>query len=115
MRQPPGGKVISIGGYNQTKVVVAAGPVFFYIEIQKGNLALAGDTILENEVARIDMTPLEEERMGTGGLRDGGGEGGEKRAKEDSDRCQVKKRSEVLGHTATLHADGGVRRDNTRL
>ena len=61
MRQPPGGKVIIIGGYNQTKVVVAARPVFFYIEIQKGNLALAGDTILEHEVGRIDMTPREEE------------------------------------------------------
>ena len=41
VRQPPGGKVIIIGGYNQTKVVVAARPVFFYIGIQKGNLALS--------------------------------------------------------------------------
>ena len=38
--RPPGGKVISICGYNQTKVVVAAGPVFFYIEMHQGIGAL---------------------------------------------------------------------------
>merc|ERR1719186_1967742 len=58
--RPPGGKVISVCGCNSSQVVVAAGPALFYIEIQAGKLAQAGDTTLEHEVACIDMTPIEE-------------------------------------------------------
>ena len=57
---PPGDRIISVTGCNESQIVCAAGPILFYLEVKDGDLVLAGDTTLEHEVACIDITPLKD-------------------------------------------------------
>jgi DNA damage-binding protein 1 len=57
---PPGGKQISVCGSNAGQILVACGSVLFYLEVQLGKLSLRGESILEHEVACIDLTPIED-------------------------------------------------------
>jgi DNA damage-binding protein 1 len=56
--KPPGGRVISVTGCNDSQVVCAAGPIIFYIEVKEGKLEQSSDKTLEHEIACIDITPL---------------------------------------------------------
>ncbi|XP_060580249.1 DNA damage-binding protein 1-like [Ruditapes philippinarum] len=53
----PGGKNISLGSCNHTQVVVAAGSELFLLEIQAGEIKQVSTTVVEHEIACVDITP----------------------------------------------------------
>ena len=63
----PSAMIISVCGCNSGQVLVASGSNLFYLEITGGKLVLAGDTMLEHEVACIDLSPLDESGAGDSG------------------------------------------------
>ncbi len=58
--KPPGGdkRVISVCGCNYSQIVVASGSILFYLDVAEGKLEQKGDSMMEHEVACIDVTPL---------------------------------------------------------
>jgi len=53
----PGGKNISLGSCNRGQVVVAVGSELYLLEIQKGSLQQISTTVVEHEIACVDITP----------------------------------------------------------
>lgn len=53
----PGGKNISVGSCNKSQAVVAAGSELFLLEIHPGAVKQVSTTVVEHEVACVDITP----------------------------------------------------------
>ncbi|KAL9892987.1 DNA damage-binding protein pic [Glossina fuscipes fuscipes] len=58
--QPPKGKRIGVVSCNSTQIVVASACDVYYIEIEDGKLIQQHQTVLEYEVACLDITPLDD-------------------------------------------------------
>uniref|UniRef100_A0A8C4ZTN9 DNA damage-binding protein 1 n=1 Tax=Gadus morhua TaxID=8049 RepID=A0A8C4ZTN9_GADMO len=56
----PQGRNISVAACNHTQVVLAVGRALFYLQILAGELKQIGTTLMEHEVACLDITPLGE-------------------------------------------------------
>ncbi|RUS91294.1 hypothetical protein EGW08_000908 [Elysia chlorotica] len=56
----PQGKNISLACCNSTQIVLAASCELFYFEIQEGKVVQKGHTVVEHEVACLDISPLKE-------------------------------------------------------
>ncbi|CAL8403866.1 unnamed protein product [Boreogadus saida] len=56
----PEGRNISVAACNHTQVVLAVGRALFYLQILAGELKQIGTTLMEHEVACLDITPLGE-------------------------------------------------------
>uniref|UniRef100_A0A0N7ZDQ0 DNA damage-binding protein 1 n=1 Tax=Scylla olivacea TaxID=85551 RepID=A0A0N7ZDQ0_SCYOL len=61
--RPPEGRNISVVAANVNQVVAAAGQLIYYIVIHPGALKLEAQTMVEHEVACLDVSPLWEEEM----------------------------------------------------
>jgi len=59
--QPPDNKQISVCATNNGQILVACRSVLFYLEVQQGRIVPSGDTVLEYEIACIDLSAVEEE------------------------------------------------------
>ncbi|KAG1661544.1 DNA damage-binding protein 1 [Nymphon striatum] len=57
---PPSKRNISVVAANGNQMLCAVAKELYYIEINDGNLKLISNTVLENEVACLDLTPLKE-------------------------------------------------------
>jgi len=62
--EPPDGKQISVCATNSGQILVACRSVLFYLEVQQGKIVPSGDTVLEYEIACIDLSPMEEDDTG---------------------------------------------------
>lgn len=58
--RPPENKNISVVACNTCQVVCAVGSSLFYLEIGRGTINLVSSTVLEQEIACLDITPLTE-------------------------------------------------------
>ncbi|KAL8617543.1 DNA damage-binding protein 1 [Nucella lapillus] len=56
----PEGRNISLASCNTTQAAIAAGSELHYFELTPGNIKHAGQTVMDHEVACLDITPLKD-------------------------------------------------------